>query len=474
MSHAPPQTDGWEESVAPAGAGLLGYLPPSARADADAARALADGGSGLADGQDSWGASRAAAGDDLPRDLFRAAPPTAAPGAGDTAPLPEVGADFVGFRLLSDLGRDDEARRLRARADGTPVRDAWDSFLLARDRAVQGRLSEAAGLLREVVAADPGNFAALFLMGNCRLDDYSDRPGHEADAVASYSACIALRPDFAGGWFNRGLAYLRKRDYDEAEADFTRAAKLRPRWTEAYVHRALAREGQRRYPEALEDLDRAVELGAPSTRVYYMRAALRSSLGDRGGALRDLAEATGREPVDEESGIARGVARLTEEDADGALADFTEAVKLNPRSVAGWQDQAHVLSERLKRTKDALARLDKVLELRPDFVPALAGRAVVRARLGDRAGARADAGRAVELDPDNGGTLFQAACARGLIAEDRDADCQEAFRLLGRALERGYGWDRLGPDGDLAPLQTDPLFKDFVKAGRALRAAAGQ
>jgi hypothetical protein len=76
--------------------------------------------------------------------------------------------------------------------------------------------------------------------------------------------------------------------------------------------------------------------------------------------------------------------------------------------------------------------------------------------------------------PEDAATLYRAACAYALTAAGRDDDYQEAFRLLGQSLQRGYGWDQLGGDDDLGPLRDDPWFQDFVKAGRALRAAGGR
>src|SRR5205807_2469570 len=140
--------------------------------------------------------------------------------------------------------------------------------------------------------------------------------------------------------------YLRLGRHADAEADLSRALELRPASRAALVCRALAREARGKYREATADLDRAVELGGPATRALLVRARVKRQLGDPAGARRDRAEALAGTPADEEDWIARGVARVTA-DTDGALADFAQAVKLNPRSLAGWQNQAHVLSERL-------------------------------------------------------------------------------------------------------------------------------
>ena len=76
---------------------------------------------------------------------------------------------------------------------------------------------------------------------------------------------------------------------------------------------------------------------------------------------------------------------------------------VNPRSLAGWQNRAHVLAERLGRTREAIAALDRVLALHPEQVPALAARGVLHARLGRRTEALRDAKAALSRDGHNPG-----------------------------------------------------------------------
>jgi serine/threonine protein kinase/Flp pilus assembly protein TadD len=369
--------------------------------------------------------------------------------------------------VLQSLGQLGEAQRLRDLAVRTPVRGAWDHYLLAREEAAQGRFADALVELHHAVAEDPRNFPAWYMMGVCALDGFGDHFGRGAEAVAHFTTCIALRPKFHGAYFNRGLAHLRLRHFAEAEADFSRALQLRPDWPDAYVHRARARQELRQYHDALADFDLALEGSTPSTRVFFLRAQVRLQLGDEDGARRDREEGLRREPADEEGWVARGIARLPG-DAPGALADFRRAVQVNPRSLAGLHNQAHVLSEYLGRTGDALKVLDRVLELYPDLVPAYGGRGVLRARLGERAGALADARAALQRDSGSE-TLYQVACIYALTSRQETKDRPEALRLLTQALQPGYGLDLLETDSDLEPLRTDPQFRELLKAARTLR-----
>jgi tetratricopeptide (TPR) repeat protein len=197
------------------------------------------------------------------------------------------------------------------------------------------------------------------------------------------------------------------------------------------------------------------------------RARIRQALGDAVGAHRDREQALRQKPADEEGWIARGVARVTT-DTKGALADFAEAVNLNPRSLAGWQNQAHVLAERLGRTREAIAALDRILALHPEHVQARASRGVLRARLGQRTEALSDARAALRLAVSSPEVQFQVAGIYALCSKIERDDRKEALTLLARSLKGGFGHHLIEHDTDLAALREDARFRALVRAARTV------
>ncbi|HVS38589.1 MAG TPA: protein kinase [Gemmataceae bacterium] len=369
--------------------------------------------------------------------------------------------------LQAGLGHAEEAKQLRETAAAAPVRGDSDVYLLAREEAGQGRLGAAADSLRAVAAREPDNFAVQFLMGNCCLDGYIDELGQDADAVGCYSACIAMRPDFHAAYANRGLMRLRRGMYTDGEADFTRAIQLRPDRADYFLNRAQAYEGLHRDLAELDDLNQAEELGSKAVLLYYLRAAVHQRMGHDVSTRRDLDRVLKLTPDDEAGYIARGLARAADGDGEGAVADFTEAIKRNPNSVPALQDQARALGQLLKRNREALTPLNRLLELYPEFAAAYGARAVMRARLGMRDGALADIKKAQQLDPNGGATLYQAASTYALLGGDGDQ--AEAFRMLCRALEKGYGWMEMESDDDLASLREDARYGDLVRTSGLLQ-----
>jgi tetratricopeptide (TPR) repeat protein len=365
--------------------------------------------------------------------------------------------------LLRLEGHGDEAADVARQAEALPLRTARDCYLAAHQALRQEQYRQALGLLREAKRLEPQDPYVYYALGACHLA-LADFP----KAAACLDTSIALWPKFYRSHYLRAGARLELKEYDQALADFDEAIRLRPDYLPAYIDRALARAAHKDHAGAVADVTHALDAGGPPTRLYFLRAYLRQQAGDAEGARRDRAEGLRHEPTDERGWIARALARLAT-DPPGALADLDEALKLNARSREALEDKAHVLSERLGRTEDAVRVLDQAVALYPDYVPARAGRGVLLARLGRREAALRDAEEALRLDT-RPATRYQVAGIYALSSRQHADDRLEAFRLLSSALRSGYGFELLEADPDLEVVRRLPEFRRLVAAAQALRA----
>ncbi len=366
--------------------------------------------------------------------------------------------------LAIQSGNEVEAELLAARAVATPIRTARDRYLAGSEAVARGQFHDAFSLLVEASRQESRDFAVWFLRGNCHAG-----LGQFADAAACFSTCTALAPDSHWAYFHRGLAAIDAQRFDEAATDFDRAIELRPDLAESYVNRGVAHFRGGNFAGAVADYSQAIALGTTETRVYFMRGRARSEVNDLDGAACDHEEGLRREPTDEMSWIARGLARLAD-DAAGALADFGWALQLNPRSREALQNSAHVLSERLGRSDEAIAMLDRAIELHSGFVLPRAGRGVLLARQGHRNAALADARQALEIDRQPS-TLYQVAGIYALTSRQTPDDRREALRLLASALAQDPTWFTVIPnDPDLDPIRNDPDFARLLETFRDIDA----
>jgi tetratricopeptide (TPR) repeat protein len=362
-------------------------------------------------------------------------------------------------------GDNDEARRLLEQAREMPLSSTRDRYYEAYDLISAGEFRQALSLFGELSRLDPQNEFVWYWSGVCHA-----RLGHHERAADHFNTYIALRPDSFWGRCERGRAYLALKEYEAALADFDRAIRLKPDATAAYLDRAVAKTELKDQAGAIADLTQALEMEGAATRAYFMRSRVRDRAGDRDGSRRDREEGLRRTPADPQSWVSRGIARLGG-DPKGALADFDEALKLDAAYADALEAKAHVLSERLGRCDEAVAVLDRAVELHPEYVLARAGRGVLLARLGRREAALRDAEEALRLDT-KPLIQYQVACIYALTSRRNSDDRPEAYRLLSCALRGGFGFDLLDKDDDLKPIREQPPFRRLVDAARALQAGA--
>jgi tetratricopeptide (TPR) repeat protein len=359
---------------------------------------------------------------------------------------------------LAELAGDDaEAAQSRRLADTTPVRSLREHALLFLDDPERAADQAALQALAEARRRAPQDFALWMNLGQCQA-----LLGRLAEAEDCFTVAAALRPRSPWPFFHRGRVELERRDFEQARLDLDEALRLRPGLGAAHVNRGLALLGERDNAGAVTELTTALQLGVTSTRVYFIRAEARARSGDRAGAVRDREEGLHRTPTDVESWVARGLARLPD-DPTGALADFEAALGLDPRSRSALQNKGAVLSERLGRTIEAVAALDRAVMLYPDYVPARVGRGVLLARLGRRAAAHRDAEESRRRDL-SGETAYRIACIYALTAKGDPADRPRALRMLATALGQEPAWAQIAvTDPDLESIRDQAGFTDLIR-----------
>lgn len=312
----------------------------------------------------------------------------------------------------------------------------------------------------------PHDFEANFLLGNALVGC-----GRADDAERCYSICIALSPNSWFAWFQRGVCQLELQRYAAAETDFARVLYTRPGIASALVNRAVALERLGDLPGALDSLAKAIATGEAPTRAYLMRSRLYARQGRMDEAKVDRELGLKATPTDSQSWVARGVARLSES-PKAAYQDFQSALKRFPFDANAWQNSAHVLSERLNRPQEAIDALTQLLKFRPRDADALAGRAVLYARLGQSDAALADVAR-LEKATRTAVHHYQAACVFALLSAKNTEHQAGSLQSLAEACRQDAAFGALAKeDADLAALHDNVEFQRIIDAAQTLRAAS--
>ena len=106
-------------------------------------------------------------------------------------------------------------------------------------------------------------------------------------AIANYDRAIALAPDDADAYHNRGIAKDAQGDYAAAIADFDHAIALEPDGADVYHNRGVAKVEIGDYAGAIADYDRVIALDPDNKAVLEDRAVAIAGRMGRAVAIED-------------------------------------------------------------------------------------------------------------------------------------------------------------------------------------------
>ena len=280
---------------------------------------------------------------------------------------------------------------------------AYDYYLRGRQFFYQVRrrgYDFARQLFTRAIEIDPGYARAYAGVADCYSYLYMYWDASEANLQAADDAsrkALLLDPGLAEAHVARGLAISLSKRYDEAELEFQTANRLDPKLFEAYYFYARACVQQGKQAEAADLFQKASQAKPDDYQSLALLGMVYSALGQKADS-----EATYRR---------------------------------------AWQ------------------RAEKHLELHPDDARALYMGANCLCHLGERARSLDWAQRALAIDPEDCGILYNIACVYALLGKQ-----EESIGCLDKAMTHAFWYKRWAQhDSDLDSLRSHPRFQALME-----------
>jgi uncharacterized caspase-like protein len=170
-------------------------------------------------------------------------------------------------------------------------------------------------------------------------------------------------------YYNSGLAYYNKKDYDKAIAEYTQAIQLDSNYARAYQGRGDAYDEKGDYDRAIADLTQAIRLDPNFANAYIIRGVVYSHKGDIDRAIADYDQAIRLDPNSVYAYNGRGSAYYKKGDYDRAIVESNQAIRLDPNFASAYTNRGNAYNSKGDRTR-ARADWRKALELDPNSTAA--------------------------------------------------------------------------------------------------------
>jgi tetratricopeptide (TPR) repeat protein len=149
------------------------------------------------------------------------------------------------------------------------------------------------------------------------------------EAIADYDAAIALFPERASLYRDRGEVHSLLKNYQAALEDLDRSLELEPDYVWGWYARGFMLERLGRNEDALESYGKGLALDPKDWDALDSRAKLQMQLGNNAAAIADLDVLLTIDPYSAAHYVRRGIAWERSSDAAQALRDYRIAQLLN-------------------------------------------------------------------------------------------------------------------------------------------------
>jgi tetratricopeptide (TPR) repeat protein len=233
------------------------------------------------------------------------------------------------------------------------------------------------------------------------------------DAIRDFDKAISLNRNLHEAHYQKALMFLEdKKDAQTAAFEFGQAINGNPEMKEYYLERAKANIILKEFPSALDDYNDFIRLDSKDPEGYMQKGKLLQKLNKYEDAIAEYRKAVALVPEStkpkdllsyalyEYGDIQRGRGQV-----DAAAKSYQESVEQNPHQDHAREELSKILLDKAqaalrqnKRTA-AMEYLNKALEIRSDYVDALAKRGELFEMLNQKDKAVVDFQKAFDMAP---------------------------------------------------------------------------
>jgi tetratricopeptide (TPR) repeat protein len=250
-----------------------------------------------------------------------------------------------------------------------------------------------------------------------RLAVWKDRIVFWTDIIHKYPLKVPL------AYHNRGLTYLRNKNYIDALRDFNVVISQKPLHPFSYNYRGLAKSALNDPTGAIADFNSALMLKGDQYEIYNNRGIEFKKTNNIGAAMNDFYKCISINPAFPDPYSNIGLIYLEANNAGEAIPFFTKTIELTKTTFEPYYNRG-LAYYNTKKYLQAINDFSKAISLNDTMQSAYCDRAIAYARIGNYSQALIDFNHALSINP----AFSRAYYNRGIVKislNDISGACQD-------------------------------------------------
>ena len=164
--------------------------------------------------------------------------------------------------------------------------------------------------------------------------------GNTTKAIELYTQAIALNPNYADTYYNRGNEYYHLKEYEAAIKDYNQAIALDPKNAKMYFNRGVVQYEVKNYEAAIKDYNQAITLDPKNARMYLNRGAVYYEINNYKEAIRDYNQVVYLDEKYKQIYRNRGAVHYEMSNYEAAIKDYSQAIIFEPTNAEMYKLRA--------------------------------------------------------------------------------------------------------------------------------------
>ncbi len=245
----------------------------------------------------------------------------------------------------------------------------------------------------KAIAIDPQSANSWYNKGAALAD-----LGRNEEAIAAYDKAIEIDPQLAAAWYTKGVALTYLGRNEEAIAAYDKTIEIKPQYGDAWNNKGVALADLGKNEEAIAAYDKAIAI---DPQLAYAWNNKENDLADLGRNEEAIAAYDKAIEIDPQLAVAwnnkgNDLADLGRNEE--AIAAYDKAIEIDPQLAVAWNNKGGAFGK-LGRNEEAIAAYDKAIEIAPQLAVAWNNKGVALGNLGRHEEAKEVFVKAHEIDP---------------------------------------------------------------------------